>query len=58
MGNPTPPRPLVVPFNPDQSRMVNMLRAIGANRMPPNRPLAEADIALIEEWVLTGARND
>jgi hypothetical protein len=51
-------RPLVIPFNPDQSRLVNMLRARGANRMPPDRPFAEADIALVEEWILRGARND
>src|SRR5436190_534943 len=46
------PRPLVTPGNPDESRMVNMLRADGANRMPPDRPLAEADIRLIERWIL------
>jgi hypothetical protein len=51
-------RPLVIPFNPAQSRMVNMLHAFGTNRMPPDRPLAEADIALIEQWVLMGAKND
>jgi hypothetical protein len=51
-------RPMVIPFNPDQSRVVNMLRARGANRMPPDRPLAEADIVLIESWILAGAKND
>ena len=50
------PRPLVVPGNPEQSRVVNMLRARGAARMPPDRPLAEADIKLIEEWILSGAQ--
>src|SRR3954466_9097185 len=38
------PRPLVTPGNPDESRVINMMRADGANRMPPDRPLAEADI--------------
>ena len=52
------PRPLVVPFNPDESRVVNMLRADGALRMPPDRPLAEADIRLIERWILNGAIKD
>ena len=52
------PRPMVTPFNPDQSRLVNMLRASGARRMPPDRPLAEADIVLIEQWILNGAPND
>jgi hypothetical protein len=50
-------RPMVTPCNPTQSRIVNMLRARGAQRMPPDRPLAEADIALIERWILAGARK-
>jgi hypothetical protein len=52
------PRQLVIPGNPGQSRIVNMMRAFGAARMPPDRPLAEADITLIEEWILAGAKND
>lgn len=52
------PRPLVVPFNPDQSRVVRMLRGDNARRMPPDRPLSEADIKLVEEWILHGAQND
>ena len=51
-------RRLVTAGSPTQSRVVNMLRAYGAARMPPDRPLAEADIALIEEWILAGAAND
>jgi hypothetical protein len=51
-------RRLVTPGSPTESRVVNMLRAYGASRMPPDRPLAEADIALIEEWILSGAKND
>ena len=53
-----PARPLVTPGNPTESRLLNMLRGIGANRMPPDRPLAEADIDLIEAWILKGANND
>ncbi len=52
------PRPMVVPYQPDASRVVNMLRARGAQRMPPDRPLPEADIVLIEHWILNGAKND
>jgi hypothetical protein len=48
-------RPLVVPFNPAQSRLINVLRAQNAPRMPPNRPLAESDVALVERWILSGA---
>lgn len=52
------PRPIVVPHNPDQSRLVNMLRGKGARRMPPDRPLPEADIRLIERWILAGASRE
>jgi hypothetical protein len=48
-------RPLVTPFDPSQSLLVHMLRAQGAARMPPDRPLPEADIELIERWILNGA---
>jgi hypothetical protein len=60
-GLPTRPqvtRRLVTPGNPTESRIVNMMRAYGAARMPPDRPLAEADIALVEQWILAGANND
>ncbi len=53
------PRPMVLPGNPDESRMLHMLRATGGvRRMPPDRPLAAADIDLIEEWILNGATKD
>jgi hypothetical protein len=48
-------RPLVTPYDPNESRLVNVLRARGAPRMPPDRPLNEADIRLIEQWILDGA---
>jgi hypothetical protein len=48
-------RPMVTPYIPGQSRVVHMLRARGASRMPPDRPLPEADIRLVEEWILDGA---
>jgi hypothetical protein len=54
---PTAPRGMVVAFDPDQSRLVNMLRARGAPRMPPDRPLPEKDIELVERWILDGARR-
>jgi hypothetical protein len=50
-------RALLVPFDPSQSRVVNMLRARAAARMPPDRPLPEADIELVEAWILDGARE-
>ena len=51
-------RPLVTPYDPNESRLVNMLRARGASRMPPDRPLPEADIALVERWILNGATRN
>ena len=41
-------RPLVTPYDPAGSRVVNMLRARNAPRMPPDRPLPELDIELVE----------
>jgi hypothetical protein len=57
-GRDQQPRRLVIPGNPEESRLVNMLHAFGSSRMPPDRPLADADIKLIEEWVLAGASDD
>jgi hypothetical protein len=51
-------RPLVTPYVPSESRLVNVLRARGAERMPPDRPLNEADIRLVEQWILDGAKRD
>jgi hypothetical protein len=48
-------RPLVTPYNPEQSRLINMMRARGADRMPPDRPLTEADIDLVARWIRDGA---
>ena len=50
-------RPLVVAFDDSQSRLVAMLRAQDAPRMPPDRPLPEVDIALVEAWIRDGARE-
>jgi hypothetical protein len=59
LGRPeAPARPLVTPYVPDQSRLVHMLRADGASRMPPDRPMPLADIELIERWILAGALDD
>jgi hypothetical protein len=48
-------RPLVMPYNPQQSRLVHILRKATPPRMPPDRPLIEEDIKLIEGWILIGA---
>jgi hypothetical protein len=51
-------RPLVTPYDPAGSTLINSLRARDQPRMPPDRPLAEADIELIERWILNGACKD
>ena len=51
-------RPLVTPYDPSQSRLIDVLRGRNAPRMPPDRPLDEADIRLVEDWILNGARKD
>lgn len=57
-GNVEPPRAMVLPGNPDESRVMHMLKADGTRRMPPDRPLAGADVDLIGRWILNGAKND
>jgi hypothetical protein len=48
-------RPLVTPYDPQGSTLINSLRARNLPRMPPDRPLSEADIELVERWILNGA---
>jgi hypothetical protein len=54
----TPKRRMVIPYDPTESHMLHMLRADGARRMPPDRPLASGDIDLIERWILEGAQEN
>jgi hypothetical protein len=53
----TTPRPMLQPCRPHESRLVQSLRARGAQRMPPDRPMPIADIELIERWILAGAKR-
>jgi Planctomycete cytochrome C len=48
----------VIPKLPDQSTVVTLLNAEGSLRMPPDVPLPQADIALIETWITDGAPNN
>ena len=49
----------VMPGFPDQSRLIDFLRADNVRRrMPPDRPLPEKDIRLIERWIENGALCD
>jgi Planctomycete cytochrome C len=46
---------LVLPGDVQRSRLAQVLRATGESRMPLDSPLPEADIKLIEAWILGGA---
>jgi hypothetical protein len=41
-----------------QSQVVHQMLAQGAPRMPPDFALPNADIGLIEAWIMLGAKND
>lgn len=47
---------LVIPGDAQRSRLVQVLRTSGESRMPLDSPLPDADIALIETWILEGAK--
>ena len=51
-------RNFVVSSNPNASALHYLLRGEGALRMPPDAPLPDADLALIDEWISLGAKND
>ena len=54
-----PPGDFVVPFEPERSRLMYLLRGDDSNlRMPPDAALPDGEIALIEQWILEGARCD
>lgn len=50
-------RSLVVPFDPVQSRLVQLLRGIASPAVPPDRSLSGADLTLIENWIRLDATN-
>ena len=51
-------RSLVIPFDPAQSGLLQILRGTARPAMPPDRSLPAADVALIESWILNGATDD
>ena len=48
----------VAPGDPLTSQLMYLLRGEGIRRMPPDSPLSEADILLIERWILTEAPRE
>ncbi|HET6611252.1 MAG TPA: hypothetical protein VFG83_04655 [Kofleriaceae bacterium] len=51
-----PPRNFVTPFRPAESKLMYLLLGTELETMPPDVPLPEADIDLIERWILEGAQ--
>ena len=47
---------LVLPGQPDASLLINAMRGLLELNMPPDRPLPEKDIELVEQWVMEGAK--
>jgi hypothetical protein len=43
---------------PQESSLITLLNAVGSTRMPPDNPLPEADIQLIENWISDGALDN
>ena len=54
----TPTGNLVVPFEPESSRLMYLLRGDEVDIMPPDTPLPDAEVELIERWILEGAPCD
>ncbi len=49
----------VVAGRPDASQVIHMMRGDDyARRMPPDRGISSVDIALVEDWILEGAKCD
>ena len=49
----------VVAGRPDSSQVIHMMRGDDvARRMPPDRGISSVDIALVEDWILEGAKCD
>jgi hypothetical protein len=49
------PRNFVTPGSPEYSPLMYLLRGEERRIMPPDTPLPEVDIELIERWILEGA---
>ena len=45
----------VYPGDPDRSKLMFLLRGIEVRQMPPDIPLSDAEIDLVERWILEGA---
>lgn len=53
-----PGRNFVRPYDPDGSQLVHMLRGDDIIVMPPDQPLADVEVEIVERWILAGAACD
>ncbi len=53
-----PSHNFVVPYEPDVSKLMYMLRGEETWRMPPDIGLPDVEIELVERWILEGAKCD
>ena len=53
-----PPGNYVFPGSPERSQLLYLLRGDQVDRMPPDQPLPDVEIELVERWILEGAPCD
>lgn len=51
-----PDHNFVVPYDPERSKLMYLLRGEEVRVMPPDVPLPSAEIELVERWILEGAQ--
>lgn len=51
-----PDHNFVVPYDPERSKLMYLIRGEEVRSMPPDVPLPGAEIELIERWILEGAQ--
>ena len=57
-GQTQPQHNFVVAGEPEHSKLLYQLRGVETLRMPPDAPLPDPYIALIERWILEGAKDN
>ncbi len=53
-----PPGNFVRPGHPESSQLMHLMRGDGGLIMPPDAPLPDAEIDIVERWILEGATCD
>ena len=53
-----PPGNFVFAGSPERSKLVHLLRGDNVRAMPPDQPLPDVEIELVERWILEGASCD